>query len=374
MSSTTAIATRDVFVTGHTGFKGAWLAEWLASLGAQVTGYALEPPTEPNLFDALDLGVARQARRRRRPRSRPPGGRGAGGAAVGDLPPGRAGARPARVRRAARDLRDERHGHGQRARGGPGLPVGPGGRRRHERQVLRESRDRSRLPWRPTRWAAATRTRPARVRRAGHGGLSRELLRGPARRSPRSAPGTSSAAATGRPTGSSRTPSERWSPASRSSSGTRTPSAPGSTSSSRCPGTCGSAPCCSTMAVATTGPGTSARPEDRADQPVRWVVERFLGGVGAGLVDDAGRAPTGQPHEAQRLSLDSTKAREQLGWAPVWDAPRRPFDGRRPGTASTTGPLRAPATLVEHELEAYQDDARAAGLAWASATRDRSTT
>ena len=29
----------------------------------------------------------------------------------------------------------------------------------------------------------------------------------------------------------------------------------------------------------------------------------------------------GQPHEAQRLSLDSTKAREQLGWAPVWDAP-----------------------------------------------------
>ena len=49
-------ADRAVFVTGHTGFKGAWLAEWLVSPGRRVTGYALDPPTEPNLFDALDLG------------------------------------------------------------------------------------------------------------------------------------------------------------------------------------------------------------------------------------------------------------------------------------------------------------------------------
>src|SRR5664280_3387283 len=48
---------RRVFVTGHTGFKGAWLAEWLGSLGAEVTGYALDPPTQPNLFDTLDLGA-----------------------------------------------------------------------------------------------------------------------------------------------------------------------------------------------------------------------------------------------------------------------------------------------------------------------------
>lgn len=46
---------RRVFVTGHTGFKGSWLSYWLAKLGAEVTGYALEPPTEPSLFDALRL-------------------------------------------------------------------------------------------------------------------------------------------------------------------------------------------------------------------------------------------------------------------------------------------------------------------------------
>src|SRR3989442_6232872 len=47
---------RRVLLTGHTGFKGAWLSEWLATIGADVTGYALDPPTQPNLFHALDLG------------------------------------------------------------------------------------------------------------------------------------------------------------------------------------------------------------------------------------------------------------------------------------------------------------------------------
>ena len=45
---------RRVLVTGHTGFKGAWLARWLLRLGARVGGYALPPPTEPSLFAALD--------------------------------------------------------------------------------------------------------------------------------------------------------------------------------------------------------------------------------------------------------------------------------------------------------------------------------
>jgi CDP-glucose 4,6-dehydratase len=42
---------RQVFVTGHTGFKGSWLAAWLQRLGASVHGYALNPPTQPSLFD-----------------------------------------------------------------------------------------------------------------------------------------------------------------------------------------------------------------------------------------------------------------------------------------------------------------------------------
>ena len=42
---------KRVFLTGHTGFKGSWLSIWLSSLGADVKGYALTPPTSPSLFD-----------------------------------------------------------------------------------------------------------------------------------------------------------------------------------------------------------------------------------------------------------------------------------------------------------------------------------
>jgi CDP-glucose 4,6-dehydratase len=48
---------KRVFVTGHTGFKGSWLCLWLQSLGAEVAGYALQPPTDPSLFELA--GVAR---------------------------------------------------------------------------------------------------------------------------------------------------------------------------------------------------------------------------------------------------------------------------------------------------------------------------
>lgn len=50
-------AGRRILLTGHTGFKGSWLARWLLDLGADVTGYALEPDTEPSLF--ADLGLDR---------------------------------------------------------------------------------------------------------------------------------------------------------------------------------------------------------------------------------------------------------------------------------------------------------------------------
>ena len=47
---------KKVFLTGHTGFKGGWLALWLAKLGAQVRGYALDPCTDPNLFTVARIG------------------------------------------------------------------------------------------------------------------------------------------------------------------------------------------------------------------------------------------------------------------------------------------------------------------------------
>jgi CDP-glucose 4,6-dehydratase len=49
---------RRVFLTGHTGFKGGWLALWLAQRGATVRGFALDPMTEPNLFTAADVASA----------------------------------------------------------------------------------------------------------------------------------------------------------------------------------------------------------------------------------------------------------------------------------------------------------------------------
>ena len=46
---------KNVFVTGHTGFKGSWLCKTLINFGANVTGYALKPPTNPNLFEMAKI-------------------------------------------------------------------------------------------------------------------------------------------------------------------------------------------------------------------------------------------------------------------------------------------------------------------------------
>lgn len=47
---------KRVFLTGHTGFKGGWLSLWLQAMGAEVHGYALHPPTDPNLFTVAEVG------------------------------------------------------------------------------------------------------------------------------------------------------------------------------------------------------------------------------------------------------------------------------------------------------------------------------
>lgn len=48
---------KRVLLTGHTGFKGSWLSLWLQSLGAQVVGFALAPPSNPSLFEVANVGA-----------------------------------------------------------------------------------------------------------------------------------------------------------------------------------------------------------------------------------------------------------------------------------------------------------------------------
>jgi len=48
---------KSVLITGHTGFKGSWLSLWLKELGADVVGYALDPPSEPNHWNLLNLNM-----------------------------------------------------------------------------------------------------------------------------------------------------------------------------------------------------------------------------------------------------------------------------------------------------------------------------
>ncbi len=57
MSRLEALKGLRVLLTGHTGFKGAWLALWLRELGAEVLGLSLAPPTVPSLFERADIGA-----------------------------------------------------------------------------------------------------------------------------------------------------------------------------------------------------------------------------------------------------------------------------------------------------------------------------
>lgn len=55
LNDLTIYKSKKVLVTGHTGFKGSWLAQWLLMLNAEVNGFALEPPTNPSLYNQLNL-------------------------------------------------------------------------------------------------------------------------------------------------------------------------------------------------------------------------------------------------------------------------------------------------------------------------------
>ena len=158
-------AGRSTFVTGHSGFKGAWLSAWLAGAGARVTGYGLVP--DDRAAEPLHGGAHRRPphldhRRRSRPRAARGGARDL--RARGRVPPRRPATRAALVPGAGRDLRDERDGHGCMC----STPCD--GCRRCARSWSSPATSATRTTSsigptsRPTRWADTTRT--ARARRA----------------------------------------------------------------------------------------------------------------------------------------------------------------------------------------------------------------
>ena len=223
-------------------------------------------------------------------------------------------------------------------------PSRPRGRHRDERQGLREPRDRPRRsvetdpmggrdPYGASKGAAELVTAAYRESFFADGAGGRVA----------SAPATSSAAATGRPTGSSRTAVRAlvagepivvrnpdavrpWQHVLEPLSGYLRLGA---------------------LAARRRPPLRRAwnfGPTDRAvERPVRWVVERFLERVGLRLVDDAGQRPTASPtrrtpEPRQHARRASSSAGRRSGTR------RRPCAGPPPGTASTTGPRPAPAS------------------------------
>jgi CDP-glucose 4,6-dehydratase len=357
-------AGRSVFVTGHTGFKGAWLSEWLVTMGADVTGYALGPPTDPNLFDAIELrGRIRHVVADIRDRDR----------LLAEMQATQPSvifhlAAQAIVRRAYAEPREtfETNIMGT-------VNVLEAARAcRSVRAVVIVTSDKcyenhdsdepfretdamgGRDPYSASKGCAELVTAAYRESFFSDGvGLASvragNVIGGGDWASDRIVADCVRALAAGQRVAVRNPDAVRpWQHVLEPLSGYLQLGSLMLQGGRRY-----------------EGPWNFGPTPDSGDRPVRWVVERFLQEWGTGswtMADDATR----KLKEAHRLSLDSTKARERLGWMPVWDAPT--------AVHHTAGwyreYYRAPATareLVQHQLTAYQDDARAAGQAWAGA-------
>jgi len=358
---------RRVFVTGHTGFKGAWLTSWLLGLGAEVTGYALPPSTEPSLFDALDLaarlrhvvgdvcdrdrltGVMQEARPSvvfhlaaqplvRRGYAEPHETFATNVMGTVDvLEAVRACDAVGAVVIVTSDKCYDNAETGRAFREGDPL----GGR-----DPYSASKGCAELVTAAYRASFFDADRPAGVAsvRAGN------VIGGGDWAPDRIVPDSVRALAAGEPVVVRNPDAVRpWQHVLEPLAGYLWLAA----------------------RLVDEGPGLAGAwnfgPADEdASRPVRWVVERFLDawGGGAWATPQPGAV---QPHEARSLALDSHKARERLDWAPVWDATTavrltatwyRDYY-RRPGAARA---------LVEEQLLAYTRDARAASQAWAAET------
>ncbi len=358
---------RRVFVTGHTGFKGAWLTSWLEQLGAEVTGYALDPPTDPSLFDALDLGrrirhVVADVRDRDR------------------LTAEVAAARPSVIfHLAAQSLVRIAYARPhetfatnamgtvnvlEAARACDAVAAVvvvtsdkcyqnlEGGRAFREDDAM-GGRD----PYSASKGCAELITAAYRESFFSHAGSAAvasvragNVIGGGDWAADRIIPDCVRALAAGEPVVVRNPDAVRpWQHVLEPLSGyLRLGSLLLRDGHSR------------------QGPWNFGPSDEGGARPVRWIVERFLEEWGSGSWT-APEAAGAQPHEAHWLSLDSTRARERLGWAPVWNAQAavrhtatwyREHD-RDPSVVAAREMLRG-------QVQAYEDDARAAGLAWAA--------
>jgi CDP-glucose 4,6-dehydratase len=363
MSLVASYRDRTVFVTGHTGFKGAWLAEWLTSLGAAVTGYALDPPSQPNLFDALDLGarlkhVVADIRDRDR--------------VVAEVQAAQPSvifhlAAQALVRRAYAEPREtfETNVMGtvhvlEAARACPSV-----------RAVVVVTSDKCYENLETSRPFRETDAMGGRDPYSASKGCA-ELVTAAYRESYFTNGAAVASARAGNVMGGGDWAADRIVPdcvralAAGEPIVVRNPDAvrPWQHVLEPLSGYLWLAALMLRDGHRYEGPWNFGPTETSGARPVRWVVDRFVDEWGSGswtTPADTGR----QPHEAHHLNLDSSKAREQLGWALVWDA--------RTAVRQTASwyreYYRAAATareLVEHQLAMYQDDARAVGLAWAA--------
>jgi CDP-glucose 4,6-dehydratase len=358
-------AGRRVFVTGHTGFKGAWLASWLADLGADVTGYALEPPTDPSLFDALALGE--------------------------------------RLRHVVADVRDLDRLAAEVAAARPAVVfhlaaqplVRLGYAEPHETfetnvmgtvKLLEAARACDSVSavvivtsdkcydnpedGRPFREADAMGGRDPYSASKG----CAELVTA-AYRASYFGPDPSAAVATvraGNVIGGGDWAPDRILPDCVRALAAGEPIVVRNPAAVR-PWQHVLEPLSGYLQLAAQmvrhghhyqGPWNFGPDAADGARPVRWVVERFLEEWGAGSWTTPADAGT-QPHEAHFLSLDSGKARERLKWAPLWDA----ASSVRHAAAWYRDYYRGvPAReLVSGELRSYERDAAAAHLAWAAA-------
>ena len=363
MSLVESYRDRRVFVTGHTGFKGAWLAEWLGTLGAEVTGYALDPPTQPSLFASIGLD--------------------------------------ARLRHVVADIRDRARVAAEVQAAQPSvifhLAAQPLVRRAyaepHEtfetnvmgavnvleaaracasvRAVVIVTSDKCYQNLEDGRAFRETDAMGGRDPYSASKGCA-ELVTAAYRESFFADGAAVASVRAGNVIGGGDWAADRILPDSVRALTAGEPIVVRNPDAVR-PWQHVLEPLSGYLWLGALmvrdgrryGGAWNFGPTDKdGARPVRWVVERFLEEWGSGswtTSADAGR----QLHEAHGLRLDSARARDQLRWAPVWDAQTavrqtaswyRQYD-RTPGAARD---------LVGRQLRSYQDDARAAGLPWAA--------